>query len=115
MAIATLFLLAALAASDISGTWQFTVETAAGTGNPTFTFKQEGEKLTGTYEGLLGKADVSGTVKGDEVEFSFEGAYEGQKFKVRYRGKILDPASMKGTAQFAEMGEASWTAAKKKT
>ena len=107
-------LTAALAvAADVSGIWNFTVETPAGTGNPTFVFKQDGEKLTGTYTGMLGKADVTGTVKDDKIEFQFEASYEGQKFTIRYTGTIESPTQMKGTARFADMGEGAWTATKK--
>ena len=35
-------------AADITGKWEFHVEADAGTGDPTFEFKQTGEKLTGT-------------------------------------------------------------------
>ena len=35
--------------ADISGTWNFSVDLdGGGHGDPTFVFKQEGEKLTGT-------------------------------------------------------------------
>jgi hypothetical protein len=36
---------------DLTGAWSVTVETEAGSGNPSFTFKQEGEKLTGNTKG----------------------------------------------------------------
>jgi len=113
--VITGLLLAAVAAlsADVTGTWNFTVETPAGTGNPTFVFKQDGEKLTGTYTGMLGKADVTGTVKDDKIEFQFEASYEGQKFTIRYTGTIESPTQMKGTARFADMGEGAWTATKK--
>src|SRR5437016_3175487 len=58
-------------AADISGAWQFTVETAQGSGSPTFEFKQDGDKLSGTYSGRFGTAPISGTVKGNDVEFTF--------------------------------------------
>ena len=58
-----------LFAHDISGSWEFSVDTAAGSGSPSFVFKQDGEKLTGTYTGLFGKADLTGTVKGDQTRF----------------------------------------------
>ena len=32
---------------NVTGKWLFTVETGAGSGTPTMTFKQEGEKLAG--------------------------------------------------------------------
>jgi hypothetical protein len=112
--ITALLLVAALAlAADVTGTWDFTIETPAGTGNPTFVFQQDGEKLTGTYTGMLGKADVTGTVRGDKIQFQFEASYEGQKFSIRYSGTIESPTRMKGTAQFADMGEGAWTAVKK--
>jgi hypothetical protein len=58
-----------LLAHDISGNWEFSVDTAAGSGSPSFVFRQDGEKLTGTYSGLLGKADLTGTVKGRPDRF----------------------------------------------
>src|SRR3989442_10966580 len=84
---------AATLAADISGTWEFTVETSQGSGSPSFTFKQDGEKLTGTYSGLLGKAELSGTVKGNQVEFSFEAPNAG---KVTYKGTLEGATRMKG-------------------
>jgi len=50
--------LAQAAKTDVTGKWTFTVETGAGSGTPTMTFKQEGEKLTGHYSGQLGEADL---------------------------------------------------------
>ena len=99
--------------ADISGDWDFTVETPVGTGNPTFVFQQQGDKLTGTYKGLLGEAKVTGVVKGDKVEFSFEGRYEGEKLEIEYTGVIQSPAAMKGTVRFGALGEGAWTAKKK--
>jgi hypothetical protein len=50
---------------DITGKWTFTVQTDAGSGTPTVTLKQDGEKLTGHYSSQnLGEADLTGTVKG---------------------------------------------------
>ncbi|MBI4874426.1 MAG: hypothetical protein HY822_07325 [Acidobacteria bacterium] len=99
--------------ADISGAWDFTVNTEAGTGNPSFVFQQQGDKLTGTYKGLLGEAKVTGSLTGDKVAFSLEGQYGGEKIKVEYTGTIESPASMKGTVRFAALGEGTWTAKKK--
>ncbi len=106
-------LVALAEASDVSGTWRFTVQTEAGAGNPTFVFKQEGEKLTGTYSGLFGEAEVSGWVKGDRIEFEFTVSYEGQSIRCRYSGRIESPTQMKGTVEFGNVGSGSWTAVKK--
>ncbi len=108
-------LLALLAAwgADISGAWEFTVNIEGGTGNPTFVFRQQGEKLTGTYSGLLGEANVTGSVTGEKVAFAFEGGYGGEKIKVEYSGTVESATAMKGTVRFGGLGEGTWTAKKK--
>jgi len=104
----------ALQSPNITGTWDFTVETAAGSGTPTFTFKQEGEKLTGSYKGQLGEAQLTGTVKGSDVKFSFKLSAQGQDLTITYTGKIEGADNMKGTAAYGELGEGTWTAKRKK-
>ncbi len=93
---------------DVTGDWVFTVETSAGSGSPAFTFKQEGENLTGKYKGQLGEADIKGTVKGDKIEFSFEvGAGV-----VVYSGTI-EKDTMKGKVSLGEQASGTWTAKRK--
>lgn len=99
-------------AHDITGKWIFQVDTDAGSGSPTFVFKQAGEKLTGTYSGLFGSAELTGTVKGDDIEFSFEAEAEGQKAKIVYKGKIESASKMKGSADLGGLGSATWTGTK---
>jgi len=99
-------------AHDISGKWTFNVETDAGSGSPTFVFKQEGEKLTGTYNGTFGTAQLAGTVKGDAIEFSFEANVLDQKSKVVYTGKIEAAGKMKGEVDFSGLGKGTWSGVK---
>ena len=99
---------------DISGAWAFNVETAAGSGTPSFVFTQEGEKLTGTYDGLLGKADVTGTVKGDQIDFKFNFSYSGQSGVAHYAGTIASATEMKGKVEIGDLGDGTWTATKQK-
>jgi hypothetical protein len=96
--------------TDVTGAWSVTVETEAGSGNPSFTFKQEGEKLTGRYKGLLGEFDLTGTVKGDKIDFSFKatGQVEGS---VNYAG-TTDGKTMKGKVSLAGLGEGTFTGKK---
>jgi hypothetical protein len=96
---------------DVTGAWDVTVETDAGSGNPSFTFKQDGEKLTGRYKGLLGEADLTGTVKGDKIEFSFKvsGQVDGV---VSYTG-TTDGKTMKGKVSLAGVGEGTFTGKKR--
>jgi hypothetical protein len=98
---------------DVTGEWQFTVELSAGTGSPTFTFQQDGEKLTGTYKGQLGEAPLTGTVKGNAISFSFKvsGAFEGT---ATYTGTIESENSMKGSAEYGDAATGTWTAKRSK-
>lgn len=95
------------AQTDVTGTWNFVVELDVGGGEPTFVFKQDGETLTGTYEGTFGSADVTGTVKGNEIQFTF-GA---QGAEATYTGTI-DGSMMKGTCDYGGVGEGTWEAKK---
>jgi len=112
--ILTLFSALAFAA-DVTGTWQITVETSQGTGNPTATLQQTGEQLTGTFHSaVFGDAKLAGTVKGSAIEFAFEGNVEGQTLKVNYKGTIESPTAMKGTAVYLGFDDkATWSATKK--
>lgn len=93
---------------DVSGTWVFAVETPQGSGSPTFTFKQDGEKLTGQYKGAFGEAALTGTVKANEIEFSFK--VTGQiEATITYKG-TMDKSSGKGTLSIPDVGSGTWTA-----
>jgi hypothetical protein len=100
-------------AANITGVWNFAVETAQGSGSPTFTFKQEGENLSGTYKGQFGEAPLTGTVKGNDLKFTIKVDAQGQNLTITYSGKIENKDSMKGTAAFGELGEGTWTAKRK--
>jgi len=92
------------AAVNVTGTWNARVDVGGQSGTPTFTLKQDGEKLTGTYSGALGESDLSGTVKGNAITFEFEASGA----KVRYEGKVTDDGKiMEGTCDYA--GQASGT------
>jgi hypothetical protein len=94
---------------DVTGTWNVEIEINDMQGAPVFTFKQEGEKLTGKYKGQFGEADVTGKVKGTEIEFSFPVEGVG---KAVYTGTI-EKDSMKGKANYADQASGTWTAKKK--
>ena len=100
---------AAQAKVDVTGKWAFNVETAAGAGTPTMTFKQDGEKLTGHYSGQLGESDLTGTVKGADVSFTFNIDAGGQMIKATYTG-TADKDAMKGTVVLEGLGEGTFTA-----
>lgn len=109
--LAVLALGVSVSAVDISGKWVFNVETSAGSGTPTFTFKQDGEKLTGHYVGQLGEADLTGMVKGSDVTFSFTVDVQGNQLQVTYTG-TAEATTMKGKVNIAGLGEGTFNGKK---
>ena len=99
----------ALLAADVSGTWNAAVVLDVGSGTAVFTFQQTGEAFTGTYSGTLGEAKIAGTVKGDQVEWSFTSDQAG---KVSYKG-TLNGARIQGTTEYGALGKGTFTAEKK--
>ena len=95
---------------DVTGKWAFNVETAAGSGTPTITFKQDSEKLTGKYAGQLGEADLTGTVKGQDIAFTFNVDAQGTMLNFKYSGTIENKDALKGKVEIVGLGEGTFTA-----
>jgi hypothetical protein len=101
------------AKTDVSGTWTFEVQTDAGSGTPTVTFKQDGEKLAGHYSSAtLGEADLTGTVKGAEIAFAFTANVQGTSLPVTYAGTVDSATTMKGTLTITGVGNGTFTGKK---
>jgi hypothetical protein len=93
--------------ADVTGRWRFSVVTENGTGTPLVTLKQDGEKLSGTYESnMLGTRELEGTVKGDSIRFVLKGG----EVALTFIGVVVDADHLKGTVDFAGMGGALFTA-----
>ena len=106
-----------LTAADVAGKWTAQVAGRDGqTREQTFTFKADGEKLTGTVSGMMGGEDVEikdGTAKGDDIAFSVVRSFQGQEIKVLYKGKVTG-GEIKFTSQ-REGGEPREFTAKRVT
>ena len=95
---------------DVTGKWAFTVETGAGSGNPTVTLKQDGEKLTGHYSSTaLGEAEVKGTVIGQKITLLVNVEVQGTALAVTYSGTVEGPTSMKGTVDLGGQANGTFT------
>jgi hypothetical protein len=111
MKLRMVILLAALAfglaistsAADITGQWTASFDTQIGTQNYTYTFKVDGEKLTGTIKSDNGSGDlVDGSVKGDEVKFTENLDMQGTAISITYDGKIADNDTINFTRQVGD-------------
>ena len=87
-ALMAIFSLALMA--DASGTWKASMETPNGTRENTFTFKVDGDKLTGTVTmGQMGEGPISeGKVDGDNVSFAVVREFNGNQLRINYKGKV---------------------------
>ena len=99
--------------ADVAGKWALTVETSAGTGTPSVTFKQDGETLTGNYSSqVFGEQKVTGTIKGNAITFGFTTSFQGSTVTVTYTG-TADTSAMKGKVTLGDLGEGTFTGKKK--
>jgi len=99
---------------DMTGEWAFEVTTDAGSGTPTFVLKQTGDKITGKYKGILGEADVTGTVSGKTFKLSFSGDAQGTAVTATYDGEFESATSVKGKMEIAGLGAGTFTGKKVK-
>jgi hypothetical protein len=78
-------------AADITGQWKASYRSGDGAkGESTFTFKQEGEKLTGTVVSVEIEVPIQeGTVVGDVVTFVVSRKAGRGERKMTYTGKIV--------------------------
>jgi hypothetical protein len=97
---------------DITGTWDMTIETPQGQMNLTATFKQEGEKLTGTQASPMGEIALEGTVIGNEVKYTIVIDMQGQQATIVFGAKV-EGDSMTGVFDFGGQGSGAWSAKKK--
>jgi hypothetical protein len=104
-------------AADIDGKWTAQVPGRGGqTREQTFTFKAEGDKLTGTASGMQGDNPISdGKISGDEISFTVKASFNGNEVTLLYKGKVSgDEIKMTRTVQGMDRPPAEFTAKKAK-
>jgi hypothetical protein len=106
-----LFAVFALTASaaDVSGKWTGSAEGPQGTLQRSFTFHQDGSKLTGeTASEFAGKSVIeNGKVEGDEISFTITANIQGNEMKLSYKGRVSGD-TIKLSSSFGEQS-IEWT------
>jgi hypothetical protein len=105
-----------LFAADFNGVWTAAIETQVGVQNYTFTFKVDGEKLTGKERSAFANADTDiseGVVKGDDISFVENLVYEGMPLRITYKGKISGD-EIKFTRNIADIADEPFVAKRSK-
>jgi curli biogenesis system outer membrane secretion channel CsgG len=101
------------AAVDVTGVWDMVVESPQGAMDIVGTFKQEGEKLTGTQASQMGEVALEGTVVDNEIKYVINIDMGGQQMTITFAGKV-DGDTMAGVFEFGGMGSAGWSAKRRK-
>ena len=88
---------ATASAADVTGTWTAEFDTQIGVQKYVFTFKVQGETLTGqaVAERMGEKSTVAleaGTVKGDQIAFTEPLDFQGQKVPITGVGRMPRPS-----------------------
>jgi hypothetical protein len=106
---------ASATAADITGTWELTIYYQPDDSDylATYILKQDGEKITGTYHGMHGPADVTGTVKGNDVTMSVT-VQSLTPITAHFSGKVASATTMSGTVTGTSDKPRKWSAQKKK-
>jgi hypothetical protein len=114
--IIALSLLATVLSADpanVAGKWNVTLQLESITGHPVILLKQDGEKLTGTYEGRYGQSELTGSIKEKQIEFSVTFVAEGMQSQGVFAGKVNGDA-MGGEVSFEGAGDGTWSASRVK-
>ena len=104
------------AAADITGTWDVTIHYPPPDGDflARYVLKEDGDKITGTYHGPHGPADVTGTIKANAVTLSVT-VQSLTTVTAHFSGKLTSATRMSGTVTgTSSRASETWSAEKKK-
>ncbi|MEO8453308.1 MAG: hypothetical protein ABI647_26205 [Gemmatimonadota bacterium] len=96
-------------AQSISGEWDATMNTPGGVRNFKIAFKANGESVTGTVKRQAGDVPLTGTIKGDQLKFSYMITYNDSPLEVTMATTVTGD-SMKGTVDFGGMAQDEFSA-----
>ena len=100
--------------AKVAGKWNVTLQLESITGHPVILLKQDGEKLTGTYESTrYGQSELKGSIKEKEIEFSVSFVAEGMQTQGVFGGTV-DGDTMSGNCSFDGAGDGTWSASRVK-
>ena len=102
---------AASAQTSVAGDWVLTVNGPQGTVDTDASFRQAGDKVTGTFSSQLGETNVEGTMSGSTLSLAFSVVTQNGPIDIRMTAEVAG-SEMKGTIDFG-MGTADFTGKKK--
>jgi len=101
-------------AESVAGEWDGSFDTPGGARPFKFVLAVDGEKITGTAKRPTGDVPITGTIKGDVINFSYTINYGGNDLTLMFSGKVKGD-SMSGTVSFAGRAEEAFSAKRVKS
>lgn len=95
--------------ANVAGEWDVAMNTPGGVRNFKVIFQVDGEKLSGTVKRSAGDVPLTGTIKGNDIQFGYTVKYGDNDLAITMSGKV-DGDAMAGTVSFAGQAEDQWSA-----
>ena len=110
LTLAVLALVVVAAQTDVTGSWDMTINTDQGALPGTLTLQQDGEALSGSLISDQGTLEFDGgTVSENKIEWVVEVDAGGQFIEISMNG-VVDGDMISGTMDFGGYGGGDWTA-----
>jgi hypothetical protein len=109
VALISVFGVSVSAQKSVAGEWDAVFNTPGGAQPLKLILKVDGEKLSGTAKRSRGDVPITGTVKGDDITFSYTVDYNGNAMTISFSGKVKGD-SMSGTVFFNDSASDDWSA-----
>ena len=95
----------------VDGIYNLEIDTPMGKQEAKLTIKTAGNKLTGTMENSMGKNDIAGTVKGNDVSWGMELNSPMGDLKLEFTGKVTG-VEITGEVKIGSFGTSRFTGRK---
>ena len=109
LALAVVAAVPSASAQSVAGEWNASMNTPGGTREFKIIFQVKGDSLSGTVKRASGDVPLSGTIKGDDVTFSYSIAYGGNPLTLTVTAKVTGD-SMKGSIDLGGGGQEAFSA-----
>jgi seryl-tRNA(Sec) selenium transferase len=96
----------------VQGTWDVAIRFERGAGEQHFTLLQNGHELTGTQQGELYSAALTGVIHGGQIKLRSNMKVPGNSIEWTFEG-LAQEKTMAGTVDLGEYGKAAWEAIRK--
>ena len=92
----------AFADDSLAGKWQVQSNIAGNENSQTCTWTQKDADLSGTCTSEKGTVNITGTIDGKTVKWSYKSDYNGSPLTVNYEGKLESETKITGTVTVPE-------------